>query len=178
MRASIGKAGIAVAVFFLVFGRVWAEGGTGDLLQSFEDRKITIAAFYPNLPPSTKLWSAMEGFKDLTESEFLKLTGYEKEARKSSAHLALKRTLTYGGIGLLVGGLTYALIHTNDTVDGSYGPLILGGGVFLAGDVTMTIGGTMRRNTQTLGRATQITRDYNDTLLDRISDENASRKKK
>jgi hypothetical protein len=165
----------------LACGVLAAQENTGDLQSIYESRKISILP--EGAPAASLFWTVTAGFKTINEAQFLLLAGYKAEAEASRKHESLRGWAFGGMIGVMsIGGLLMmdAVLVPMLVYPGSfrmnYTEMIVGGAVLMGGFYVSLLTIRIPPNTIPYGRATQIARSYNDSLIDTINNELRSSK--
>ena len=92
---------------------------------------------------SWRKWTAYEGFTKISEEEFFKKTGYEREAGKAAGYRKKGDLLFWGGTATCVTGLV--LMFSTAAADEFTGVMI-GGVMALGGLIPMYLGFTYRQS--------------------------------
>jgi hypothetical protein len=118
---------------------------------------------------SHSLWTARQGFNQLSEAVFYKIAGYPNEAKKASQYKTLGWTLLIGGGALMAGGFAWMMIGPTsadysdpDFVSKMYTGLIGGSVMMLVGVIPLYIGrNRVRKNWSSTEQAQIAADEYN-----------------
>lgn len=122
---------------------------------------------------SWRKWHAYEGFTPISEEEFFRKTGYEKEAREAASFRKKGNMLFWGGISLCTLGVILALIPGEDEEGYTEYPLLgYGALIGVAGLVPLVMSiGYRANNWAPYSSVEGIADDYNRELIIQIKKE-------
>ena len=136
---------------------------------------------------SSTRWDVTQGYNKISEPDFLRTLGLDKESLASQSHQNGAAILTWGGAGLGVVGLAVVLIESfswafspniangnitnNDIMAFVWG---VGGGTFgiVGGTIMMVIGMSESPNITPYGQAEAWAEKYNAQLMIKIAGKN------
>lgn len=160
------KKGIAAALLLISAAGLWSQ----DITALYNERKITILSSNEN--PASKDWVVSEGYNPINEPTFLRLAGYEAEAKASARNLAKQWTLWGSFAGLMTGGLLVALVPMwVDMAEPPYSSALsptfyIGLGMICLSPLPIVFTGPERITP--LGKAARIADEYNGQLLEKL----------
>lgn len=154
---------------------------TPDQQQQFDSQSLTVTGF--SLTLYSTRWVASKGYYKISEPEFLRTLGLDKEALDSQAHQNGKALLTWSGAGLGAVGLAIILIsslslatntnYANGTSTPDVGTFVaeigIGTTLIVGGSIMMGIGINESPNITPYGQAQAWAEKYNAQLLIKIT---------
>jgi hypothetical protein len=144
-----------------------------DLSALHVDSAMIIAS--PWFMDPTRLWTARQGFQQISEATLYSIAGFPVEAKKASIHKTMGWTLLLGGAAMVVGGSVWMVAgQPQDYSDPDYMSKLqsaLYGGmvVSLIGIIPTYIGiSKVRTNWSTVQQASSVAESYNEALIEKI----------
>ena len=155
---------------------------TPDQQQQFDSQKLAVTGF--GLTLASTRWVVTQGYYKISEPDFLRTLGLDKESLASQSHQTGIGVLTWGGAGLGVVGLAVVLITsffwatnpnvaTGNITSNDVGAFVagIGGGTLgiIGGTIIMSIGMSESPNITPYGQAEAWAEKYNAQLLIKIA---------
>ncbi|MGA2765850.1 MAG: hypothetical protein ABSG17_21090 [Spirochaetia bacterium] len=168
---------------------------TPDQQDQFDSQKLTVTGYKivtvsryggvigdSGFGPSSTNWDASKGYDKISEPDFLRTLGLDKEALESQSHQTSKSLLTGGGWGAAVVGLLIMFVPvvsppmttdqyglTSLDMGAFWTYLGIGAAISIGGTVMILAGSNMSPNITPYGRAAALAEKYNTQLLIKIT---------